>query len=114
MPPHMLIQVPMPSGPAGVMLVEVSVPLVPQLLDDGKYYMDPKCLDDDTAKRRYRHRGPSLRSLVRLAVACDTAEELGKKLKRRFDRSYVRKGLTPPGRRVTSQDRAELERLLGE
>ena len=47
----MFVQVPMPSGPAGVMFLEVSVPLVPQLLDGDKYYMEPKSLEDDTARR---------------------------------------------------------------
>jgi hypothetical protein len=76
----MFAQVPMPSGPAGVMHVEVSVPLVPQLLDDGKYSMERKPLDDDAERRRCRHRGPTLRSLVKLAVKCDSAEEPGNRL----------------------------------
>jgi hypothetical protein len=33
----MFVQVPMLSGPAGVMLVEVSVPYVGALVGDGKY-----------------------------------------------------------------------------
>jgi hypothetical protein len=37
---------------------------------------------------------------------------MGRELKRRFDRSYTRKGLTPPGR-ATASDLAEFERLLG-
>jgi hypothetical protein len=103
----MLIQVPMLSGPAGVMLVEVSVPYVAALItDDGKYYMEPKRLEG-TELRRYRHRGPTLRSLVKLALACDSAEEMGKKLKRRFDRSYQRQGLVRPGRARTA-DRAAM------
>ncbi len=88
------------------------MPLVPQLLDGGKYYMDPKPIDDATERRRYSHRGPTLRSLVRLAQACDSAEELGLALKRRFDRSFRRQG-TPAGR-GSARDQAELDRLLAD
>ena len=38
-------------------------------------------------------RAPSLRSLVRLAVRCQSAEELGQKLKRRYDRQKQRRGI---------------------
>jgi hypothetical protein len=45
-------------------------------------------------------RGPTLRSLVKLALACDSAEEMGKRLKRRFDRQKQRGLRTPqPERR---------------
>jgi hypothetical protein len=58
----------MRTGPAGVMRVEV-VPFVAALIgDDGKYYLERKRIEDDTERRRYRHRGPTLRSLVRLVV----------------------------------------------
>jgi len=42
-------------------------------------------------------------------VACDSAEEMGKKLKQRFDRQRQRAGLPDPGR---ARAEAELERLL--
>jgi len=64
---------------------------------------------DDTELRRHRSRGPTLRSLVKLALRSDCAEEMGKKLKRRFDRSYARHGKTPPGR-ATAQ--AEFDRFI--
>ncbi|MBR1296654.1 hypothetical protein [Bradyrhizobium sp. AUGA SZCCT0042] len=105
----MFVQVPMMSGAASVRHVEVSVPLVPQLLDQGKYYMTPKPIDDETERRRHRHRGPTLRSLVRLARQCDSAEELGKQLRRRYQRQRQRAGLTPAGRATAE---AELDRLL--
>ena len=107
----MFVQVPMLTGYAGVVHVEVSVPYVAALIaDGGKYYMEPRRIDDDTEKRRHRHRGPTLRSLVRLAQRCDSAEEMGRQLKRRFDRSLQRQGLTRPGRATAE---AELDRLLG-
>ncbi|MBR1237869.1 hypothetical protein [Bradyrhizobium sp. AUGA SZCCT0182] len=107
----MFVQVPMMSGPAGVRRVEVSVPLVPQLLDQGKYYMEPKRIDDETEKRRHRHRGPTLRSLVKLARQCDSAEQLGEQLRRRYQRQRQRAGLAPAGRGGAE---AELDRLLAQ
>ena len=57
--------------------VEVSVPYVAALVADtgGKYYMTPKHIEDATERHRYRHRGPTLRSLVKLALACQSAEQ---------------------------------------
>jgi hypothetical protein len=93
----MFVQVPMMSGPSAVAHIEVSVPLVPQLLDQGKYYMTPKPPADDTERRRRAARGPILRSLVKLAVRCDSAEQLGLALKRRYDRQRQRQGIASPG-----------------
>ena len=102
----MLTQVPMLTGYAGVQHVEVSVPFVAVLLDgDGKYYTTPKPIDDDTERRRHRARGPTLRSLVRFALASDSAEQMGKQLKRRFE------GTAAPHRAGAE---AERDRSLGE
>jgi hypothetical protein len=49
-------------------------------------------------RRASEPRGPSFRSLVRLAVACSTAEELGQRLKRRYVRQAQRRGAAGPGR----------------
>ena len=72
----------------GVVRVEVSVPYIAALIaDGGKYYVERKHIEDDTERRRSRApRGPSLRSLVRLARKCDSAEQFGERLKRRYDR----------------------------
>ncbi|XIA64897.1 hypothetical protein ACFIOY_40165 [Bradyrhizobium sp. TZ2] len=79
----------------------------------GKYYMERKRLDDATDRRRYRHRGPTLRSLVKLAVACDSAEQLGQQLKRRYDRQRQRAGLAQSDRRRAEAELdAQLDRLL--
>ncbi len=83
----MFVQVPL-TGPSGVVRVEVSVPYV--AAHDA----------DDTEKRRYRAREPTLRSLVRLELASDSAEQMGKQLKRRFDRSYQRRGDNAAWRRA--------------
>ena len=37
---------------------------------------------------------------------------MGKKLKRRFDRSYQRREYAPPGRRTTTEIEAELDKLF--
>jgi hypothetical protein len=111
----MFTTVPMMSGPSAVAHIEVSVPLVPQLLDQGKYYLEPKPPADDTERRRRAARGPTLRSLVKLAQRCTDAEQLGQEIRKRYDRSLQRRrGITPPGRRPTADDMAELERLIGE
>ena len=77
--------------------------MVPQLLDGTKYMMpdDLKLPEGDTERRRQRSRGPTLRSLVKLALKCESAEEMGKKLKRRFDRSYQRQGNSPAWTRAS-------------
>ena len=86
----MFVQVPMLTGYGGVSRVEVSVPYVSALIGE-KYYMEPKRLEG-TELRRHRSRGPTLRSLVKLALKCDSAEQMGKQLKWRFDRSLSRQG----------------------
>jgi hypothetical protein len=108
---RMFVQVPMQTGYGGVTRVEVALPYCAALVADsgGKYYMEPKRLEDDTERRRY-HRGPTLRSLVKLALACESAEQMGKKLRRRFERQQRRAGIA----RVLPQAEAELaERLDG-
>jgi hypothetical protein len=57
-------------------------------------------------------RAPSLRSLVKLALACESAEEMGKKLKQRFDRQQQRRGVYAR-RDPTARDLAEIDRLIG-
>jgi len=107
----MIILMPQLTG-AGVCRIPVSLPYVPALVDNVKYW-EPhavKPLQDDTELRRYRARGPTLRSLVKLALRCESAEEMGKKLKRRFDRSLQRQGIKTDRSR---QAEAELDQLIG-
>ena len=56
-------------------------------------------------------RAPSLRSLVKLALACDSAEQMGQKLKQRFERQKQRAGVETG--RPSAKDEAELDRLIG-
>ena len=93
------------TGYGQVMRVPVSLPLVPQLID-GVRYMKPSDVPHPEHLGRRKSRGPSLRGLVRLALECQSAEELGEKLRKRFDRQRQRAGLAPSDRR-----RAEAERL---
>jgi hypothetical protein len=93
----MLIRTCWQTGYGGVVHCWVSLPHVPALID-GQKYLEPhdvKPPQDDTERRRYRSRGPTLRSLVRLALKCDSAEEMGQRLKKRFDRSLRRRGIEP-------------------
>jgi hypothetical protein len=47
-----------------------------------------------------------------MAVRCQSAEELGKRLKRRYDRQRQRQGIETG--RPTATDEAELDRLLAQ
>jgi hypothetical protein len=108
MPQAMVILVVELTGNASVRHVAVSLPFVAALVDGRKYYM-PDTVPRPEGYMERAPRGPTLRSLVKLALRCQSAEEMGKQLKRRFDRSLVRRGIEP--RRDYRTDR-ELERLL--
>jgi hypothetical protein len=122
----------------GLIRVAVSLPLVPALVDGVKYRMpdDPPTTGSDldpvnppqaaAEAARYSHRGaqkrayektrrapraPTLRSLVKLALRCDSAEQMGKQLKKRFDRQQRARGIDPNKARQAKAER-ELERLL--
>jgi hypothetical protein len=112
---HMVIRACSQTGGGGIIHSWVSLPHVPALVDNLKYW-EPHAVtksDDATELRRYRARGPTLRSLVKLALKCESAEEMGKQLKRRFDRSLVRRGIDPNRGRSAKAER-ELDRLLGD
>ena len=98
------------TGYGQVMRVPVSLPLVPQLID-GVRYMKPSDVPHPEHLGRRKSRGPSLRRLVRLALECQSAEELGQRLKRRYQRQRQRAGIAPPG---SARDEDELARILGD
>ena len=61
---------------------------------------------------RRQRRAPSLRFLVKQALKCQSAEELGKKLRRRYQRQQ-HQGMPPTGRsRAKRKFADELDRLL--
>ena len=102
------------TGYGSIRVVWVTLPLVRELLDGKKYMLpaDVKPPEGGTERRRQRApRAPSLRTLVRWAQKCDSAEQLGKRLKRRYDRQLQRRGLAPLG---NARADAELDRILGE
>jgi hypothetical protein len=90
---HMVVIVPELTGYASIRHIAVSLPYASQLIDHVKYMepQDVKPPDGDTERRRQRApRAPSMRYLVKLAVKCQSAEELGKRLRRRYQRQQQR------------------------
>jgi hypothetical protein len=108
---HMVIRTPMQTGYASIRHVAVSLPYVADLVD-GVKYMEPKDVPALEGTELRRARAPSLRFLVRHAVKCQSAEELGKKLKRRYQRQQQRHGLARPGGQGEIAD--QLDRLLAQ
>jgi hypothetical protein len=107
---RMVVIVPELTGYASIRHVAVSLPYAAQLIDGVKYMLpgDVKSPEGDTERRRQRApRAPSFRYLVQLAMRCQSAEELGERLKRRYDRRRQRQG----GGRDPGGDRALDERL---
>ena len=110
---HMVVIVPELAGYASIRHVAVSLPHAAQLIDGKKYMLpgDVKPLEGGTERRRqHAPRAPSMRTLVRWALKCDSAEQLGERLKRRYGRQRQRQGIAPPG---NSRAEAELDRILG-
>ena len=111
----MILLVVVPSE-SGTKRVRISLPLVPSLIDNVRYWMPdtlpPPAGEEHRPMSRPRitkaPRAPSLRTLVKHALKCQSAEELGQRLKRRYQRQ--RAGIAPPGARAD----AELDRILGE
>ena len=93
--------------------LRVSVPRVDVLLDEpgGKYMLEEN-LPARAGQELRAHRAPRLKTLVRWALECQSAEELGKKLRRRYQRQQQRRGIETG--RPNATDEAELDRLLGQ
>jgi hypothetical protein len=114
----MVCLLPYLNSNARVLHLRISVPLVESSLDGQKYFRPDELpapsgeeLRPMVSPRIKAPRGPTLRSLVKLALKCDSAEQMGRQLKRRFDRSLVRRGIDPNrGRQAKAE--AELDRLL--
>ena len=97
----MVVIVPELAGYASIRHVAVSLPYASQLIDHVKYMepQDVKPPEGDTERRRQRApRAPSMRFLVKLALKCESAEELGNRLRRRYQRQRQRQGPIQPGR----------------
>ncbi len=91
----MFVQVPMQTGYGGVRRGEMSLPFVEAILDGEKYFMEPRPLEGTELRRA---RAPSLRFLVKLALKCDSAEQLGKRLRRSYQRQQQRQETAGRGR----------------
>lgn len=116
MAPHMVIIVPEPTGYAGIKHVAVSLPRIAWLIDHEKWLEpedvpEPEIRDMRRLRRHKGPRSPSLRTLVRWAIRCDTAEQLGERLRQRYERQARRAGDALP-RRTDAEDRQVLDRLL--
>lgn len=95
MTPHMVFLAPHHSA-SQVRQLRISLPLIECLVDGVRYFrpddLPPPAGDELRPWLRPRiTRGPSMRSLVKLALANEAAEETGRRWNgRRFDRSLVR------------------------
>ncbi|WP_426615337.1 hypothetical protein [Bradyrhizobium sp. McL0616] len=112
----MVTVAPQLSGYGAVLHVYVSVPLIEPLLD-GRKYMLPEDVPPPPSRdlRRMRlekaPRAPSLRVMVRYALKCQSAEDLGKKLRQRYERQERRSGGSTAQTRQAAAE-VEVERLL--
>ena len=107
---HVVVIVPELTGYTSIRHVAVSLPYAAQLIDGVKYMLpgDVKPPEGGTERRRQTApRAPSVRTLVKWAQKCDSAEQLGERLKRRYDRQRQRAGLAPAG---NARAQAELDR----
>jgi hypothetical protein len=108
---RMVTIVPELTGYATLRHIEVSLAHVPALVD-GVKYMEPQDVPRLDGTELRRARAPSLPFLVKLALKCQSAEELGKKLRRRYQRQE-HQGMPPTGRsRAEGKLADELDRLL--
>jgi predicted DNA-binding protein (UPF0251 family) len=80
----MVCIVPTVTGYGGIVRVPVSLAYVAALIDGTKYLepADVKPPEDATERRRYLHRGPSFRFLVREAVARETILDADARMRR--------------------------------
>ena len=117
--PSMIAMVTIPSAASGVRKVRISVPRIECLLDNQRYFLPgdlpPAAGEELRPMSRPRitkaSRAPSLRTLVKHALKCQSAEELGQRLKRRYQRQQQRAGLAPAG---NARAEAELDELLAD
>jgi hypothetical protein len=106
-----------------VRTLQISLPLIEPLVDGVRYHLPDDIAPPSGHDRRpvmrpritqmkappRAPRAPSLRSLVRYALKCQSAEELGERLRKRYQRQKQCAGIkTGP----TANDERELDRLL--
>jgi hypothetical protein len=101
------------TGYASLRYIQVSLPLVVQLLDGEKYMLPGEAPKPESRDwRRIRQgkvrapRAPTLKAMVRLAARCEDAAELGERLLKRYGRTETR--------REAAELDARLDRLLAQ
>ena len=82
--PHMIRLMPFLNSDGKITRLRVSVPRIDALLDGGRYVLEED-LPARSGQELRAHRAPRLKTLVRLALRCRSAEELGLKLRRRYE-----------------------------
>ena len=82
---HMVVIVPELTGYASIRHVAVSLPYVAALIGE-KYMLPQDVKAPEGGTERRRQRAPSMRTLVKWAQKCDSAEQLGERLRRRYQR----------------------------
>jgi hypothetical protein len=94
--PHMVRVLRYLDTAAQVRHLRVSLPLVACLVDGLKYREpeDEPQPQDDTERRQRAPRAPSMRTLVRWALRCDSPEQLSQRLRQRYERQAGRAGTT--------------------
>src|SRR6476620_7731754 len=115
----MILLVVVPSE-NGTKRVRISLPLIECLLDHQRYFLPGELPAPAGEELRPMSRpritkaprAPSLRTLVKHALKCQSAEELGQRLKRRYQRQQQRAGLAPPDNSRAEDELADqLDRL---
>ena len=107
------------ASESGTKRVRISLPLVECLLDHQRYFLPGELPAPAGEELRPMSRpritkaprAPRLRTLVKHALKCQSAEELGQRLKRRYQRQQRRAGIAPPS---NGRLEAELDKLLAD
>jgi hypothetical protein len=111
----MVVRVPELTGYGVLRHVYISVPYAADLID-GVKYMERAPPAEIRSLRRLRYqntpRAPSLQRLVKLALECNDAEELGKRIRQRYERQQRRAGSTGGSPQADAEDERVLDRLL--
>jgi hypothetical protein len=85
----MVIVVPRLTRYATLRHIPVSLRYAAPLVDNRKYYMSRSDLPPMVGAEPRRN-APSIRYLTKLALRCQSAEELGERLRRRYQRQALR------------------------
>jgi hypothetical protein len=82
--PRMIRLIPILNSDGKITRLRVSVPRVDVLLDGARYVLEEN-LPARAGQELRAHRAPRLKTLVRWAMRCQSAEQFGRKLRRRYE-----------------------------